>query len=145
MFQPLLISSILSLLIGGCIYLFFREPSLIFFGWIDDLGWLNGVKSVQESMHWLKQGLPNWTIYSLPDGLWLFSYVCLMMHLWRKSLPWPGLFWILALPVLALVFEIVQSMVDSLGTFDWLDLVFYIGASVLPFVLFKKKVNFNPI
>lgn len=143
MFPTLLLSSIVSLLIGGCIYLLFRDPSLIFFGWIDDLGFLNEVKAWQLTTAPLKSVLPEWILFSLPDGLWLFSYVCLMLHLWRKSMPWPGLIWTLALPTLAVLFELIQSMVDTLGTFDWLDLLFYLMASIIPFVLFKKKINFK--
>lgn len=143
MFPTLLLSSIISLLIGGCIYLLFRDPSLIFFGWIDDLGFLNEVKALQLTTAPLKTLLPEWILFSLPDGLWLFSYVCLMLHLWKKSMPWPGLIWTLALPTLAVLFELIQSMVDSLGTFDWLDLFFYLTASIIPFVLFKKKINFK--
>lgn len=140
---PLLLSSILSLLIGGCIYLFFRDPSIIFFGWIDDLGFLSEVKSMQTSMSSLKNALPDWVIFSLPDGLWLFSYVCLMLHLWRKSMPFPGMIWVLALPILALFFEIFQAIFDSIGTFDWLDILLYLCASTIPLVLFKKKINFK--
>jgi hypothetical protein len=138
----LILSSVVSLLIGGSIYLLFRDPSLIFFGWIDDLGFLTEVKSLQLHMSSVKEVLPNWVIFSLPDGLWLFSYVCFMLYLWRNSLRWSGLIWVLVLPILALIFEVSQAIDTSLGTFDWLDMLLYISASIIPFVVFKKNINF---
>ncbi|PHR20653.1 MAG: hypothetical protein COA38_19370 [Fluviicola sp.] len=139
----LILSSLVSLIIGGSIYLLFRDPSLIFFGWIDDLGLLSEVKSLQRSMNSIKSGLPNWVIFSLPDGLWLFSYVCFMLHLWRKSLRWSGLIWVCILPIFSLVFEVLQSVDESLGTFDWIDLLLYFCSSIIPFVVFSKSINFN--
>ncbi len=140
----LIVNSILSLLVGCFIYLFFRDPSLIFFGWIDDVGLSNSVMFFQETMSLTRTDLPNWFLYSLPDGLWLFSYVCIMLHVWRKSMRWMGFIWTLISPIIAVSFELSQLINPSLGTFDWSDLLFYTFATIIPFVIFRKRINFSP-
>ena len=137
----LLLAHLFSLIIGGLIYVLFRDSSLIFFGWIDQLGGRSLIQNIQVSTLPLGKSFPNWVIYSLPDGLWLFSYVCLMLYLWRRSLTRIGLIWVFLLPFLAICHELAQLTNLIIGTFDPMDLIFYCLATVLPFVFFKKTFN----
>ena len=50
--------------IGGMIYLMFRSESLVMFRWCETLHIREYVDSVRISCT-----LPNWIVYSLPDGL----------------------------------------------------------------------------
>jgi hypothetical protein len=142
--NPLIISHLASLLLAGAIYLFFRDPELIFFGWIDQLGLSGTIDALQSSLSEIADSLPSWSIYSLPDGLWLFSYMCLMLFIWRKSLTNAALFWVFLLPAFAFILEIGQGMNWFSGTFDIIDVLFYCFATLLPFVLYRKRINFIP-
>ncbi len=137
----LLLGHLFSLVIGGLIYVLFRDSSLIMFGWIDKLGGSSLIENIQASTLPIGKSFPAWLVYSLPDGLWLFSYVCLMLYLWRKSLTRIGLIWVFLLPVLAICHELAQLTNLMIGTFDPIDLLFYGLATILPFVFFKKTFN----
>lgn len=68
-------------LTGGFIYLLYRSLTLRMFSWLKTLGLYQMVLSWRESLGLCH--LPNWVIYSLPDGLWMGAYLLLMyMLLW---------------------------------------------------------------
>jgi hypothetical protein len=96
--------------------------------------WLNSVNGVRilndfgntfHVFHWFK--------YSLPDGLWLFSYTVLMLEIWKQRINKESLFWIFILPFIALFSEFLQLFKVIPGTFDFIDLIFYSLGTILPF------------
>ena len=79
----------------------------------------------------LKGYLPDWVIYSLPDGLWLFSLLTILDRVWRghnAGLP------VACFVVIAAVgLELVQMVDPRLGTFDVLDVAVQLtAASISP-------------
>lgn len=64
------------LFLGGSIYILFRPKSLQMFNWIDNLGLTNLVNRLREDVSELSLG--HITLYSLPDGLWLASYIIMV-------------------------------------------------------------------
>ncbi|WP_290847049.1 hypothetical protein [Flavobacterium sp.] len=139
----LLLAHFISLSLGALIYLFFRPGSIRFFKWIAFFGW------DFQSFGWRKLALeqsaklPQWTIYSLPDGLWSFSYVCLLLCLWKHEIGTAALFWILLAPFLAILSEFGQLFHIVPGTFDLVDILLYLTGSILPFLIFRNNSNRN--
>lgn len=106
--------------VGGMIYLMFRSESLVMFRWCEMLH----IKKYVDSLR-ISYILPQWVIYSLPDGLWLCSYVLFVSAIWNFDLKqgWPYIF---SLPAIAIGSELAQAFGWINGTFDWIDLVCYV-------------------
>ena len=138
-----LLLSVLSLLMGGLIYIFFRTSTLKMFTWLDKLGLSETLRGTRDITLQYSDELPKWLVYSLPDGLWIFSYVCLMLYIWADTAIKKSLTWILVVPIIAILSELGQAANLVSGTFDIIDLLFYIIFSIIPFLLhnFLTKKN----
>lgn len=141
--NKLLLISFLSLLFGTLIYLLFRVSTLKVFSWLNLLGidFLNS-ELRKNSINFAPK-LPEWFVFSLPDGIWIFSYVILMISIWNFKVNKESMFWLAIIPLIAIFSEIFQIFGIVSGTFDIIDLTFYILGFILPFIIFRKQLNFN--
>ncbi|MFV0247684.1 MAG: hypothetical protein ACK5H1_01815 [Tenacibaculum sp.] len=139
--KQLFFGSFLALLCGGFIYILFRTTTLKMFGWYKVIGLGGAINKLRNWTFQFADDLPEWILFSLPDGLWIFSYVCLMLAIWHNSVSLKNSFWILAVPILAIGSEIGQFLGLVIGTFDFTDLLFYIFGMTLPFIFFTKTIN----
>ena len=88
--KQLIFGHIATLLIGGLIYLLFRTSSLKMFGWYKTIGlgeFTNGLRKLTIPF---ADKIPDWILFSLPDGLWIFSYVSLVLFIWNNSISRPS-------------------------------------------------------
>ncbi len=139
--RQLFFGTFLTLLFGGLIYVLFRTATLKMFGWYETIG-LGGLTNRMRKLTFqFANELPEWILFSLPDGLWIFSYVCLMLAVWQNSISFKNAFWVLIIPILAIGSEIGQLFGFVVGTFDLTDLLFYILGMTLPFIFFTKINN----
>ena len=132
------------LILGLGIYVFFRSSQVYFNNWLlnqkigFDLQW------VRTYTLQLGTFLPDWFLFSLPDGLWLLSFCLLMKSLWEQDDKRKLWFWTLILPIVSLLWEIGQSIKIISGTFDFTDLLFY--AIVTLIIIYKnKKTNYEKL
>lgn len=138
--NKLFFGSIISLIFGIAIYLLFRTSSLKVFGWLEILNIYFLNSDIRKFSIKYLEILPNWFLYSLPDGLWIFSYVCLMIYIWNFKLNSQSFFWIGTIPLIAIFSEIGQVINLIPGTFDFCDLLFYILGFSIPILLtFNNK------
>lgn len=131
-----MILSFSTLFIGGVLYLMCRSECLVMFDWCKAIGIYPFIKQLRP------QGdFDSWWFYSLPDGLWLFSYIILIGAIWtfdmRKSLLFS-----VPLIVIAIGSELLQIQHIVRGTFDIIDLLCYIAGSVIG-LFYIKKLNKN--
>ena len=141
--KTLILISIITLSIGTLIYLLFRVSTLKVFSWLNFLG-IDFVNNDlrKKSINYMPK-IPDWFIFSLPDGIWIFSYVLLMISIWNFTLNKKSIFWMTIIPLVAIFSEIFQIFDFIPGTFDFVDLSFYILGFILPFIIFKKHFNFK--
>jgi hypothetical protein len=111
------------------------------FNWFEKFIMTETVSSIREITMTYQKDFPSWFLYSLPDGLWIFSYVCLIQSIWGSTDGAYKYFWIFIIPVLALILEIGQLLKLYPGTFDIIDLFFYLIGFFLPFTIFKFKIK----
>lgn len=135
-----IISLFIPVLSGGLIYIIFRTEKLIMFRWFEYL-------NISQEIFALKRycdnfTLPDWIIYSLPDGLWMYSYTGILLEIWKCSVTRQNLFWIFSIPVAAILSEFFQFFKLIPGTFDFIDLIFYLTGIMIPFYL-STKTTFN--
>ncbi len=126
--------SFIILIAGGLIYIACREKSLLMFNWFDNLGISSGIDTFRGFIN--SEGVYDWVKNSLPDGLWLFSYMFLVDALWNGSKSISSYIFIYSLPFFALMSEFLQYFGLVPGVFDWIDVVSYSFAIVL-YILIK--------
>lgn len=120
---------------GGIIYLLFRVDSLMMFRWVDAIG----VKPVLDELRiyctTIQMDNLNWFFFSLPDGLWVYSFTSFMLIIWGFKFSRHSIFWISIGPLLALGSEMGQAFGVVRGTFDSIDFLLYLIGSILPVVI----------
>ena len=109
--------------IGGSIYLLFRPKTLLMFKWVESLGLSEYIDRLRDMVSNIT--LNHITLYSLPDGLWLASYIIVVNTVVSKSNKHKLLFWSFLLPLIAIVFELLQIPGIIPGIFDVFDLICY--------------------
>lgn len=113
---------VLPIVVGGIIYLGLRAESLLMFQWAEALHIVPMVDALRDSLGPLRKTLPEFVLYSLPDGLWGYSMGMAQALIWQKA---PNKWsWILVggVPALAFFGEIGQAVDIVPGTFCWNDL-----------------------
>lgn len=117
------------LLIGILIYIMFRSNQLRMFNWFEVIKidkFLNRIRDVSM----LAQGfVPGWIKYSLPDGLWSYSFSSSISLLWNSETKPIHLQNFLFLVVIGT--EVLQLFRFAGGTFDLLDILFCISGVYL--------------
>lgn len=117
---------VLPIAVGAAIYIGWRSKNLLVFDWIDATG-LNFL------VYRPNFALPGWAAYSLPDGCWVYAYTSWMLIIWGRLVPW-----VFTGVVLAVVAEFGQLFGIVQGTFDIVDLLFYVCAFLLARFLNEK-------
>lgn len=134
-FRPLLLHVLLPLLAGGLLYLLFRAPSLRLFEWFRVIGLEPCILAARASLESLGMRPPSWVLYTLPDGLWVYTATACMAWIWQGSRGAARWGWMAAGPGLGLGSELGQLVGLMPGTFDPLDLIACGVAAVLAFAL----------
>jgi len=139
-----------AIFLGGIIYILFRPSEAIFFNWIRTVGldnWLNLARHKSLSLY---QYLPEWIVFSLPNGLWAFAYALLITFIWSGSKSLSRYFWMASIPLLVLGFEILQYAKVMPGTFCMQDITvglaglisgIWIGTKINKFKNHEKATN----
>jgi len=121
----------LPVVFGGLIYIIFRTEKLLMFHWFEYLRLSNEINFIKNLRN--IYSFPGWFIYSLPDGLWIFSYTALTLEIWKFSITRDSSFWIFSIPIVAVSSEFLQLFRIIPGTFDLIDVIFYLLGIILPF------------
>lgn len=134
---------VLSIISGGLIYCVFRTKSLLLFDWIRFLSLEAPIDLIRTISYDSMSIIPNWLLFSLPDGLWVFSYSCLIWCIWDFKLNRGNIFWFALLPGLALGSEVMQLFRVLSGTFDCVDMLAYITGFLAPLFIFNINIKIS--
>ena len=112
--------------LGGLIYLGWRSDRLLLFSWLSGLGFnYDDLRDAAEVIR-----LPEAVIHSLPGGLWAYSFSWSLAVVWRTDHSRDRGLW-LALPWgVAVGSEFCQLVKILPGTFDRVDLAFYVAGCI---------------
>ena len=135
----IIIGHVFTLLLGGLIYILFRQDTLKMFSWFDNINVSAAISELRLCTVPLSGHFPNWFLYSLPDGLWLFSYLSVLLAVWDNVISKHNIHWLLLVPMVAIFSEIGQLFEIVPGTFDILDLTFYLGGTLLPILIYTNS------
>jgi hypothetical protein len=126
------------LTLGGLLYVVFRAKSLRMFSWFESIGINTQISFLREYFYPLKSWLPSWVYFSLPDGLWVYSFTSIILILWAGKIN----FWLIIPFTSGILIEILQGF-SFKGTFDWTDFIFsIIGFFLSIFIINKNKKNY---
>jgi len=137
--RQIIIGHLFTLILGGLVYISFRQDTLKMFSWFDSINLSAVISELRLFTLPLSDHLPNWFLYSLPDGLWLFSYLSVLLVVWDNVISKQNIHWLLLVPMIAILSEIGQLFKLVPGTFDIFDLTFYLGGTVLPILIFSNS------
>jgi hypothetical protein len=131
--------SIFSLILGMCIYLFFRDlNNMILFRWIPK------PKFAEKTLIKLNPSILSYFIkYNLPYMFWFLSWIFLMRVIWFFNDKTQRVY-VVCLYVIGFAYVLCKLSKKFPGTFDWLDLLFMgIGAFVegLLYKIFTLRRN----
>lgn len=114
---------VVPLVAGGLIYVFCRPGTIRFKTWF-----------VQTPATTMQHVLPDWMVYNLPAGLWLFAFLCMLRLLQSQ--------WYYFASAICFAFgaELLQATGYAGGTFDYGDLLAYSVAGGVFFFLQKTKL-----
>ena len=129
-----------SLFLGLLIYLGYRSTSTPFYHWAGELGFREEVDALRNLL--LNTNPPTWFINSMPDGLWMFSFVLFTLAIWNFKINKESKIWIYGSIVIGLGYEVMQSFVSGYGVFDWVDFWLMMLSAFLSIVTFSNtKTN----
>lgn len=118
----------------GFLYLTFRTTELNMFRLYEHAGpWVDSLREWGREL-----SLPQWVRYSLPDGLWLLSYLLLVDAIWNRFDKVSGV-WYLIMPAVAFGSELAQMCWGFTGTYDVMDLVCYSAAVIITLIVVYSK------
>jgi len=133
----LLFYSIFSLAVGVLIYVCFRSNSIKILGFVDNK--FSFLHQMRLEMNSVSRFVPNFVIYNLPDGLFLFSYTTCMLWLWDENQY--KYYWVFIIPLLLVIIELLQLNHTMPGTFYILDIAFYIIFIIFTFQIINYEKN----
>lgn len=122
------------LLLGGLLYIAYRSKSLRMFYWFELIGLNSPISNLRDNLYAFKQYIPPWVYFSLPDGLWVYSFTSSILILWKKNN-----YWILFPIITGIMVEVLQGFSLFPGTFDYLDLTFSIIGLTLSKIIINNK------
>ena len=121
---------VLPIVVGGLIYILFRTESLLMFRWAESLSLTDLITRGRAAAAPLLPYVPGFVLFSVPDGVWVFSATAFFARLWHDGPMWMRAGWIGAAPAMAIGGELGQIVGLVPGTFDVLDMIAYIGATL---------------
>lgn len=122
---------LLPILGGASVYLLFRSRHLVVFEWAGAWGLDPFLAPARAFALPLRPGLPDWFLFSVPDGLWVYSLSACMSLIWQRRGPASRDAWLASGLALAVFFEFAQLGGRLPGTFDPLDLALCVAAFAL--------------
>ena len=120
--------------LGGLIYIIYRDKSLLMFDWFNSIGISSEIDGLRNLFQ--GEGIYGWVKYSLPDGLWIFSYMFIIDAIWDKERNAASMIFLWGLPLVAVFSECFQYFGLLSGVFDWKDMASYTLAITL-FLIIK--------
>lgn len=124
---------IFPLFLGVFIYIFFRSRHLFYYNFFHILDIDENIREYRILIWKYRKSIPNWIIYSLPDGLWLYSLGIALLYGSRSftldSLLFSGI------TCFMVFFEFFQRRFGGhgslVGTFDLTDIYCFTGGFFL--------------
>ena len=137
--KKIIVHIILPMLLGTLLYLLFRPKSILIFDYLK-------VRHLDKPLNIWRSQLAvfkpfEWVIFSLPGGLWLYSYTYAIGLSWKNVIDRKNIFWYILPLFVSIGSEFGQYFKLVKGTFDWHDIVLYALFTAIALLLLKPKIR----
>lgn len=126
--------AIFPVFIAILIYLLFRDKNIYLVSLFSELKCISNLEEIRDNSKIIQFYIPNWVIYSLPDGLWSLSIYSLVSIFVGNKLSFIYNIVLFTIIILLELFQLFQFMK---GTFDPIDILIY----MIFFFLFNKDIS----
>ena len=133
---------LIPLFFGGILYILFRSTELKMFKWFSMIGMDNIIYLARTEFYQIRNILPDWIYYSLPDGLWVYSFTSALIIYWHNGVN-NVKFWLIIPFFTGVITELLQFFNLFPGTFDFIDLTFYVLGVSLSTIFLHHKFKQN--
>lgn len=87
-----------------------------------------GIGGLIYAIRFGEPSIQSFLLYNLPDGLWALGFTGLLLSLQKLPKPYA---WIGLLVLLGFLGELLQGYRVIPGTFDYIDILCYLGGTIL--------------
>jgi len=133
------LTAMLAVLTGGLIYILFRPVEPLFFSWANNLASGDILSGIRKFSLPMLSFIPEWLIFSAPNGLWAFAYTLIILKIWSGSKSRIRFFWFATIPVWVVGYELLQLFTFLPGTFCWIDTLFSLTGITVGMALVSNK------
>lgn len=129
--------------IGASIYLLFRGRGILIFKIVDAIGIGSSIQYARQATRPLNPCLNSFALYSLPSGLWAFSFIFCIVTIWQREIrSFDALTVIMLTVIVVLGSELAQAMNLLSGRFDTDDFIANaMGLGLGGIVAYAKQSN----
>lgn len=136
--KSVIVNCIIPVSVGGFIYILGRNECITMFHWMELINLKMPIQHLRTAYKASALApLPHWVLYSLPDGLWMYSFTAAIFLLWKCRLN----AYLLIPLILGSGSEIGQYFDIVRGTYDTADLICYCMGFSLPIIILNKSNN----
>jgi hypothetical protein len=123
-YKLLYLHFILPIAIGTLIYLLFRPVNLTVFHWAERVGLYSVILKARD-LFTIGDYMPEWIRYSLPNGLWAYSFMFFISFIWGNTKSFGKTFFVVLVVALSVGSELGQLLNLVPGIFCLSDALFY--------------------
>jgi len=118
-------------IVGFIVYLLWRSPNLRWVGWMKAVGLDRSFHEIRAWSDPLRGYVPEWLLFSLPDGLWVYALTAGMVLIWAGERGLVSRLWVACGLILGAGAELLQALDFIPGTFDWHDMIASVSAAAV--------------
>ena len=130
------ISAVMALMSGVSIYAFFRNLNIVLFQFFSKPFFIDSLYISVNS----DTLLMSMFLFNLPDGLWFLSGVLFIRAIWLTNIKL-RIVYFCSFSFIAFFLEIIQVFENIPGTFDVLDLTFFVFFALLESIIFNMFIR----
>ena len=138
--KNLLLHVVFPVFFGGLIYVGFRQESINLFVLLQKTIFYEPILFIRNGLSVYKDNLSSIILFSLPDGIWVYSCTYMILTIWQGSVKNTHVFlWVIAPVLISIIIECLQSINIVQGTFCIYDMTFYIIGFLMAISAFRRS------
>ncbi len=138
--RMIILLAFVAILSGAVIYVSWRPDTIKVLILLESAGLKGFLESIRSYTKYVHHIIPEWIVYSLPNGLWAFSYALIISYIWggeRGSIL--KVFWLGSIIAVGLGYEFLQYLKVISGTFCFQDLLLCTIGIILGVIINKLQ------
>ena len=124
---------VLTMIVGGIVYILFRSDTLLMFRSFEFLKIDKIIYSLREYTFYYRKYIPESVLFSLPDCLWVYSFTMFLSFYFKNIL-------LIMIPCTGSVLTEIGQLWFVPGTFDIMDVLYMLAATgIALFFIYRHR------